>query len=48
MLVRKAESDGRRNTREWKQAAKRTRLRAKLQLTMTVREQKLAVNVMPR
>jgi hypothetical protein len=44
MLVRKAKSDSQRNTGEWKQAAKIIRLMAKPQLTMTVREQKLAVN----
>jgi hypothetical protein len=44
MPARNVESNGRKNTEERRQAAKRIRLRAKPQLTMTVREQKLAVN----
>jgi hypothetical protein len=45
MPVRKVENDGQRNTGEWRQATKRIRLRAKLQLIMTVRERKLAVTL---
>jgi hypothetical protein len=43
-MARKAKSDGRRNTGEWRQAAKKIRLKAKPQLTMTVVERKLVIN----
>jgi hypothetical protein len=44
MLTRKAESDSRKNIEEQRQVTKRIRLKDKLQLTMTAREQKLAIN----
>jgi hypothetical protein len=43
-MARKAKSDGWRNTREWRQAAKKIGLKAKPQLTMTVVERKLVIN----
>ena len=43
MLARKAESDDWKNTEKWRQAVKKIRLRANRQLTMMIREWKLAI-----